>query len=157
MNKDYKSNHIFWGLFRFKWYQRPWQNIKDIPIAIKRIFFTLKHGYAPQVNFDLYQWFIDTISEILYKYRNERWGTPFVLDEKEWDDNNEALWDENKKQYDAILDEMLDFLKIMNEEECLGDDENKWEIELNEYYKNRDKAKDKFFKLFSKYFYTFWD
>lgn len=58
-----RTNNLSWGLFNFRgrYFLR---NIKDIPIFIKRIFFTLKHGYAPQAQWETYVWFIDTMREM---------------------------------------------------------------------------------------------
>ena len=71
-------NNLTFGLFEYPkrfWYY----NLKDIPIFIKRIFFTLKHGYSPVAQWETFGWFITVMREILVNYRDNRMGTPFVI------------------------------------------------------------------------------
>lgn len=135
------TNKLSFGLFRFhgkNW----WRNLKDISIFINRIFFTLKHGYSPVAKWETFEWFTDVMKEILTNYRNNRCGSPIIVDD----------YDENIEVYNKVLDNMIDLLDKMDE--------------LNPIYDNMDwkekdeaivNAKNKFFKLFSKYFYDLWD
>ena len=132
-----KTNKLSFGLFRFhgkNW----WRNLKDISIFINRIFFTLKYGYSPVAKWETFEWFTDVMKEILTNYRNNRCGSPIIVDD----------YDENIE----VLDNMIDLLDKMDE--------------LNPIYDNMDwkekdeaivNAKNEFFKLFSKYFYDLWD
>lgn len=135
------TNKLFWGLFMFRG-KNWWRNLKEIPIFIKRIFFTLKHGYSPVAQFETFEWFITVMREILINYRDNRTGTPVVIP----DYNADSLISENKNigAYNNILNEMIELLDKMDEYD-------------NTSLEAMDSAKNKFFELFSKYFYTLWD
>ena len=142
-------NKLSWGLFMFHgkdW----WRNLKDIPIFIKRIFFTLKHGYSPVAQWETFGWFITVMREILVNYRDNRMGTPVVIPDYRTDD----LISENKniEIYNNILNEMIKLLDKMDE--CNSTYNG---VSLEEMHSAMDSAKNKFFELFSKYFYTLWD
>lgn len=143
------TNKLSWGLFMFHgkdW----WRNLKDIPIFIKRIFFTLKHGYSPVAQWETFSWFIAVMREILVNYRDNRTGTPVVIPDYNIDD----LISENKniEIYNNILNEMIKLLDKMDE--CNSTYNG---VSLEEMHSAMDSAKNKFFELFSKYFYTLWD
>ena len=143
------TNKLSWGLFMFRgksW----WRNLKDIPIFIKRIFFTLKHGYSPVAQWETFEWFIAVMREILINYRDNRTGTPVVIPDYHTDD----LISENKniEIYNNILNEMIELLDKMDE--CNSTYNG---VSLEEMHSAMDSAKNKFFELFSKYFYTLWD
>ena len=142
-------NKLSFGLFMFhskSWYR----NLKDIPIFIKRISFTLKHGYSPVAQWDTFEWFIAVMREILINYRDNRTGTPVVIPDYHTDD----LISENKniEIYNNILDEMIKLLDQMDENNSTYNG-----VSLEERHSAMDNAKNKFFELFSKYFYTLWD
>ena len=143
------TNKLSWGLFMFHgkdW----WRNLKDIPIFIKRIFFTLKHGYSPVAQWETFGWFITVMREILVNYRDNRTGTPVVIPDYHTDD----LISENKniEIYNNILNEMIKLLDKMDECNSTYND-----VSLEEMHSTMDTAKNKFFELFSKYFYALWD
>lgn len=140
------TNKLSCGLFMFhgkNW----WRNLKYIPIFIQRIFFTLKHGYSPVAQWETFEWFIAVMREILINYRDNRTGTPVVISDYHTDD----LISENKniEIYNNILNEMIELLDKMDE--CNYLTYNNASLEA------MNAAKDKFFELFSKYFYTLWD
>ena len=142
-------NKLSWGLFMFHgkdW----WRNLKDIPIFIKRIFFTLKHGYSPVAQWETFGWFIAVMREILVNYRDNRTGTPVVIPDYNIDD----LISENKniEIYNNILNEMIKLLDKIDECNSAYND-----VSLEKMHSAMDSAKNKFFELFSKYFYTLWD
>ena len=142
-------NKLSFGLFMFhgkSW----WRNLKSIPIFIKRIFFTLKHGYSPVAQWETFEWFIAVMREILINYRDNRTGTPVVIPDYHTDD----LISENKniEIYNNILNEMIELLDKMDE--CNSTYNG---VSLEEMHSAMDSAKNKFFELFSKYFYTLWD
>ena len=142
-------NKLSFGLFMFhgkSW----WRNLKDIPIFIKRIFFTLKHGYSPVARWETFGWFIAIMREILVNYRDNRMGTPVVIPDYNIDD----LISENKniEIYNNILNKMIKLLDQMDENNSAYND-----VSLEKMHSAMDTAKNKFFELFSKYFYTLWD
>ena len=143
------TNKLSCGLFMFhgkNW----WRNLKDIPIFFQRIFFTLKHGYSPVAQWETFEWFIAVMREILINYRDNRTGTPVVIPDYHTDD----LISENKniEIYNNILNEMIELLDKMDECNSTYND-----VSLEEVHSTMDTAKNKFFELFSKYFYTLWD
>lgn len=140
------ANKLSWGLFMLRG-KNWWRNLKDIPIFIQRIFFTLKHGYLPAAQWETFEWFIAVMREILINYRDNRMGTPVVIPDYNIDD----LISENKniEIYNNILNEMIELLDKMDE--CNYLTYNNASLEA------MNAAKDRFFELFSKYFYTLWD
>ena len=142
-------NKLSWGLFMFHgkdW----WRNLKDIPNFIKRIFFTLKHGYSPVAQWETFNWFISVMREILINYRDNRTGTPVVIPGYHTDDSISE--NKNIEIYNKILNEMIKLLDKMDE--CNSTYKG---VSLEEMHSAMDSAKNKFFELFSKYFYTLWD
>lgn len=132
--KKIQTNNLTFGLFNSR---SPISNLKDIPIYFKRLAFLLKHGYSPMAQWETYHWFICVMREIFTFYRNERVGDILIEDvpEDKWKDMNDELYDN-----------LLSFLDDMDEEKYYPKDTIKME-----------RAKEEFFKLFSKYFYDFWD
>ena len=145
------ANKLSCGLFVFRG-KNWWRNLKDIPIFIKRIFFTLKHGYSPVAQFETFEWFMDVMKEILTNYRYNRIGSPVVIDNffdvKEENSNDVA----NEEAYNAILDRMIVLLDLMDEHNQLYND-----MDWKEADKKKEDAKNEFFKLFSEQFYGLWD
>ena len=145
------ANKLSCGLFVFRG-KNWWRNLKDIPIFIKRIFFTLKHGYSPVAQFETFEWFMDVMKEILTNYRYNRMGSPVVIDNffdvKEENSNDVA----NEEEYNAILDRMIVLLDLMDEHNQLYND-----MDWKEADKKKEDAKNEFFKLFSEQFYGLWD
>ena len=143
------TNKLSCGLFMFhgkNW----WRNLKNIPIFIQRIFFILKHGYSPVAQWETFEWFITVMREILINYRDNRMGTPVVIP----DYNTDDLISENKniEIYNNILNEMIELLDKMDECNSTYND-----VSLEEMHSAMNAAKNRFFELFSKYFYTLWD
>ena len=145
------ANKLSCGLFMFRG-KNWWRNLRDIPIFIKRIFFTLKHGYSPVAQFETFEWFMDVMKEILTNYRYNRMGSPVVIDNffdvKEENSNDVA----NEEEYNAILDRMIVLLDLMDEHNQLYND-----MDWKEADKKKEDAKNEFFKLFSEQFYGLWD
>ena len=132
--KKIQTNNLTFGLFNSS---SPISNLKDIPIYFKRLAFLLKHGYSPMAQWETYHWFICVMREIFTFYKNERAGDMLIEDvpEDKWKDINDELYDN-----------LLSLLDDMDEEKYYPNDTIKME-----------RAKEEFFKLFSKHFYDFWD
>ena len=141
------ANKLSFGLFMFRGSQW-WRNLKDIPIFFSRIFFTLKHGYSPVAQFETSQWFMDVMKEIFVNYRNNRVGTPLVIDDA-WNDEKQ---EENEDAYNKILDRMIELLDLMDKNNKIYNSRG-WKGT----YEKVESAKNEFFKLFSEHFYEFWD
>lgn len=132
--KKIQTNNLTFGLFNSC---SPISNLKDIPIYFKRLAFLLKHGYSPMAQWETYHWFICVMREIFTFYKNERVGDILIEDvpEDKWKDMNDELYGN-----------LLSLLDDMDEEKYYPNDTIKME-----------RAKEEFFKLFSKHFYDFWD
>ena len=145
------TNKLSCGLFMFRG-KNWWRNLRDIPIFIKRIFFTLKHGYSPVAQFETFEWFMDVMKEILTNYRYHRMGSPVVIDnffDVKEENSNDVV---NGEAYNAILDRMIVLLDLMDEHNQLYND-----MDWKEADKKKEDAKNEFFKLFSEQFYGLWD
>ena len=145
------ANKLSCGLFVFRG-KNWWRNLKDIPIFIKRIFFTLKNGYSPVAQFETFEWFMDVMKEILTNYRYNRMGSPVVIDnffDVKEENSNDVV---NEEAYNAILDRMIVLLDLMDENNQLYND-----MDWKEAAKKKEDAKNEFFKLFSEQFYGLWD
>ena len=145
------TNKLSCGLFMFRG-KNWWRNLRDIPIFIKRIFFTLKHGYSPVAQFETFEWFMDVMKEILTNYRYHRMGSPVVIDnffDVKEENSNDVV---NEEEYNAILDRMIVLLDLMDEHNQLYND-----MDWKEADKKKEDAKNEFFKLFSEQFYGLWD
>jgi hypothetical protein len=135
----------------FNWKGKYWyKNIKEVPLYFKLMRHLIKHGYDEYATWETFDWFIDTMKEILTSYRNNHDGYPVS--------SSIISYDEEKivKEYDAGLDKMISLLGDM--------DECNPKYKADEYNKNPDNkseemyaAKDEFVKLFSEYFYNLWD
>lgn len=134
--KKFKGFHnLSAGLFGYRGW-RWYKNIGDFWILIKRAFFALKHGYAPQALWETDGWFISVMREILTNYRDNRIFVGFFESETK-------TVEEDEQKTNEMLDHMIKLLDKM-ELDSIKDDET-------------DAAKEEFFALFSKYFYYFWE
>ena len=121
-----------------------WTKLKDIPIFLKRVVYTLRHGYPPQATWEIYEWHRRVMLETLSKFRKNLNGYP-VFDEN-------ASPEEQYDRWGAIIDEMCEYLDAMAEDNYDLSIENLEKSDLA-----RTEAKDKFFELFSKYYFHLWD
>lgn len=148
-----KLNEVGCPFFQFSGYNS-WRNLKDIPSFLRAVCILFKDGVPPQAYYETYAWFIDVMEMIVKWYRDERAGSPFILEEgaKVGDEEQDKR---NEEAYNAVLDEMLLHLEGMKEENYNkeGFDPDKWEKIDRQMYEH----KDKFFSLFSEYFFTLWD
>ena len=112
----------------------------DFWILIKRVFFTLNHGYTPQALWETDGWFIGVMREILTDYRNNRNFVGFF-------DRETKTEEENERKTNELLDHMIGLLDKM-ELDYMCDEKT---------IKESDSARTEFFALFCKYFYNFCD
>lgn len=127
------------GLFGYRGW-RWYKNIKDFWILIKRVLFTLNHGYAPQALWETDGWFIGVMREVLTNYRDNRIFVGFFESETK-------TFEENEQKTNEMLDYMIKLLDKME----IGT------IKDEETAKESDAAKEEFFVLFSRYFHYFWE
>lgn len=102
--------------------------------------YLLEHGYAHQATWETHEWLRVFLLDICKYYRDEADGSP-IFDDAESD---EIVWKD-------ILNQMIFHLERMNEEFEEYREDLDFMINQREYHKNE------FFKLFSKYFFFFWD
>lgn len=133
MKNKNKINRLCFNLFPYK-RKYFYKNIKDIPLFFSRLKFVIKHGYYPQAEWETFCYFIDMFTEIISTYRYERNGTPVITGDTEKDE----------KDFNLVLEEMLNCLQIMKKYDNID------HVVVNN-------VKNKFFELFSKYFYDLWD
>ena len=138
--KKFKGFHnLSAGLFGYRgWYW--YKNICDFWILIKRVVFTLNHGYAPQALWETDGWFIGIMREILTDYRNNRSFVGFF-------DHKTKTEEENKRKTNELLDRMIGLLDKMELDYICNE----------KTMKESNKARTEFFTLFCKYFYNFCD
>lgn len=113
-----------------------------------------KRGWAYSDVWDIDAWFMDIIKPMLIHLRDHGVGIPLSLYE-EGVENERAAWE-------AILTEMIECLDQMEEDavlkklglyECTNLKREDYEAVTNMMENN----KNRFFELFSKYFYNLWD
>lgn len=136
------------------WYK----NIKNIPRYFKDIRFLMKNGYDRYAVYDTFDWFIVTMKDILTKYRQSHVSSPVLtqnfphsIKEFKTQDGEEKL-KTNSELWDEILEKLILYLVQMDEMNPIYEN-----MDIKEKSKRLLEAKDKFFKLFSKYFFDFWD
>lgn len=123
-----------------------WMKLKDVPIFLKRVIYTLRHGYPPQATWEIYEWHRRVMFETLSEFRKNLNGYPASYDDE--DSSPEEQYD----KWGAIIDEMCNYLDAMGEDS--------YDYSIENFKKNdlaRIEAKDKFFALFSKYYFDLWD
>ena len=105
-----------------------------------------KRGYAWVDVWNMYDWFINTNKPMLEHLLYTHQGYPCGIDNKEWE---------------AILQEMIDCLTLMDENKAqeylnISDDDYSAESR-NRVDELTKEKKNRFFELFSEWFYCLWD
>lgn len=111
-----------------------------------------KRGYSYGDVWDMDFWFMRTVKPMLIHLRDHGIGIPNELYLQDAD-NERILWENT-------LTEMINCLELMNEDnaekylgtegkDCIGYHNKKWAL--------MEENKNRFFELFSKYFYCLWD
>ena len=122
------------NFFRNKWW------------GFRKRYQRFKRGFAWGDVWDMDAWFISTAKLMLEHFLEKHCGYPNNIDNEEWE---------------AILKEMIDCLELMDE------DKAKAHFGITDYdyspesYKKvgelMEEKKDRFFELFSKWFFNLWD
>lgn len=111
-----------------------------------------KRGYSYGDIWDMDFWFIRTVKPMLIHLRDHGCGVPMEFE------NDNSAWN-------FVLTEMIDCLELMDEGNAykhhgFGD----WGARINmtredydKVYRTMEDNKNRFFELFSKYFYNLWD
>lgn len=120
------------------WYN----NIKEIPLYFSQIRHLMKNGYEDEATFNTQGWFIETMTSVLKKYKKVHGYYPPRMSNKEWED---------------IVENMIDLLSAMDESNEMYNTAyyNDINFGLDRLERDLHKARDEFFELFRRYFYTF--
>lgn len=134
-----------WDVITTPYYKAKWwirEAYWDVRYGFQRMF----NGYDEVDTFETFSKFIDRYSKILADYRECHYGYPGTMTVEEWD---------------FIIDEMIYHLKYMDEdtvtEELERNVPDEWSASAKTVGEILDNHKDRFFELFSKYFYHLWD
>ena len=111
-----------------------------------------KRGYSYGDVWDMDFWFMRTVKPMLIHLREHHCGIPIEFE------NDESAWE-------FVLTEMIDCLTLMDENNAyahhgFGDWEERRQMTKEDYeniYRTMENNKNRFFELFSKYFYNLWD
>lgn len=127
--------------------------IRDFWWDFRRRCQRFKRGYAYSDVWDIDCWFIDTIKPMLIHLRDYGIGIPWDLYNHE--DKNERI------DWENILTEMVECLDLMNEDAaqkylCISNNDHSFES-YQKVNNLMDEKKNRFFELFSKYFFSLWD
>ena len=110
-----------------------------------------KRGYSYGDVWNMFDWFMRTVKLMLIHLKNEGMSYPSEF--------------KDRSEWEAILDEMIDCLDFMDEDKvyalfgfCEIDDYKRMTKEDHQrIYKTMGKNKNRFFELFSKYYFDLWD
>lgn len=151
---DYSN---WWPSKKMKWFEKTWDiittpyykakwHIREAYWEIHYGFERMFKGYDSVDCFETFAKFIERYTKILTDYRKHHVGYVGTMTNEEWE---------------AIIDEMLYHLYYMDEEhvtkELEKDVPDDWIASNKTIYEILEKHKNKFFKLFSEYFYNLWD
>ena len=111
-----------------------------------------KRGYSYGDIWDMFDWFIRTTKPMLIHLREHHCGVPIEFQ------NDESTWD-------FVLTEMIDCLTLMDEDNAyahhgFGEWDERRKMTREDYkrvYRTMEDNKNRFFELFSKYFFSLWD
>lgn len=132
-------------------YYRIKNTISDFWYGFRRRCQRFKRGWAYGDVWDMDVWFMHTVKPMLIHLRDHGIGIPSEFYNE---DGNRIYWEN-------ILTEMISCLELMDEDaarEYLGISDSDWSVES--YIKTNDlmeENKNRFFELFSKYFFSLWD
>lgn len=155
--------------------------IKNLKWRIQRF----KRGYADIDVWDMDCWFMNIIPKMLKQLRDTTHGAPMLLDEGATDENRFRIWNGILNKMIYLAKEMNEetcsykneyeeeFFKYIESENLFSDESSRLPLEIRHELKNRisekyceqektiaryrEICKNRFFKLFSKYFYDLWD
>ena len=112
-----------------------------------------KRGYSYGDVWDMDFWFMRTVKPMLIHLRDHGIGIPNELYLQDAD-NERILWEN-------ILTEMVNCLELMDEENAekyLGIENKDFSVgDYNKKWALMEENKNRFFELFSKYYYNLWD
>lgn len=75
-----------------------WRSVFGVPHYFKERRYLLKHGFTREAEYDMPLWFIKTMTRVMIRYSDTRWGIPGGYTDEEWQ---------------AVVDKMIECLKNM--------------------------------------------
>lgn len=148
------NKRIFKRCFSYNkkyWYK----NLTRIPLYFKLMRYLIKTGYDEYATWETHYWFIITMKSILSEYREHHNGVPILIDKYPntiITEKDRSLEKENEEMWNSIIDRMIEMLDYMDECNPIYS-----EMDYCQEEQMKEKAKNEFFALFSKYFYDLWD
>ena len=134
-----------WDIITTPYYKAKWW-IREVYWEVRYGFQRMFKGYDSVDTFETFAKFRKRYIKILAEYRKHHVGYCSETTEEEWDN---------------IIDEMIYHLNYMDEETVIKELERDVPDDWSASYKTvgeiLDKHKNRFFELFSKYFYHLWD
>lgn len=111
-----------------------------------------KRGWAYNDVWNMNSWFINTVKPMLTYLCHNHMGVPMEFE------NNPDGWKE-------VLNEMINCLEVMDEDNVyaflgfceIEDYERMTKKDYEDIYKTMEENKNRFFELFSKYYFDLWD
>ena len=132
-------------------YYRIKRKIEDAYWDFRKRCQRFKQGYSWEDVWNMDIWFMDTVKPMLIHLKDNGATYPMEFN--------------NRDEWCAVLDEMISCLELMDEINVIHSlgfvEDNFWERMTNKDHDNVDEImnnnKNRFFELFSKYFYALWD
>lgn len=144
-NDSFNNSINLWDRITLPFY-RIKNKLKDVYWKVRYGFQRMFKGYDYIDIFDTHSKFVERYSKILTELRKDICGHPVNLTEEEWDN---------------IIGDMIRHLYYMDEwnviEELTKDTPKSWVVSGKTIDEIMEKHKNKFFKLFSEYFYNLWN
>jgi hypothetical protein len=61
-----------------------WRNVFGIPYYFKERKYLLKYGFTREAEYDMSLWFIKTMTRVMTRYSDTRWGIPGGYTDEEY-------------------------------------------------------------------------
>ena len=140
LNKEIKMT--FWDRITMPFYRF----FRDKWLMFRKRCQRFKRGFAWSDVWDMDAWFISTAKPMLEHLLKKHCGHPYNIENEEWE---------------AILKEMIECLELMDADESrarLGIAEDDYSpASCKKAGELMEEKKNRFFELFSKWFYNLWD
>ena len=135
-----------------RWYYRIKNKLIYDIYSLRARIQRFKRGYAYIDVWEMFSWFISTMRPMLAHLRDHGCGVPIEFE------NNEKGWHDT-------LTEMISCLDMMDEDKvkeslgfgCFDERVRMTKEDYENAYHIMEDNKNRFFELFSKYFYNLWD
>lgn len=134
-----------WEGQEFKWcLKKPWKLPKLFCKKVKYSWQRITKGYCDSDLWNIDDWFLGIMPDMLQQFKETRHGSPGCLGEDYINEDGIRCNDSCHEEWDKILDEMIFLFRKMDEERELS-------------YKYKEEYKDKAFALLAKWFEHLWD